>query len=205
MIDYLTLMLLNMTAGLILLGIYMGWGLLWSDHKLWSPAFAAVGAVAIFSGAHMTLTWPLPGQFNTAFGEMSVLFGVAYLAAALAVGKGWSLVGVAIYGALGGLGAVVVGVRCLHLHLTALPALTAAGYILTGLSSFFVLAALAARAARGLRILAAAGLFLSAGIWGFTGYSAVWMHLESQAKWKPAAMRAAAPPPAATPATDTSK
>jgi putative membrane protein len=167
--------------------------------------------VALLTGLHMTFTWPLPGPFNMAFGEMSVLFGAAYLAAAVAVGLGWSLVGVAVYGAIGGLGAVVVGIRILHLHLishihlTAMPALTAAGYILVGISALLVLGALASKAAKGLRILAAVLLFLSAGLWGFNAYGAYWMHFEAQKDWKPATMHAAAAQPASALAAEAAK
>lgn len=84
-IDYLSLMLLNMAAGLVILAGYLYRGMESKYQKKWVPGFAITGFIALTNGYHMTWTWPLPGSYNSAFGEMSILFGVLFLGAALAL------------------------------------------------------------------------------------------------------------------------
>lgn len=98
MIDYITLMLLNLTAGFVLLAWFVFSGL--EDTKLqkkWIPGFGAVGAIALTTGLHMTLTWPVSGSYNISFGEMSVLFGILFLLAAVSIAQHWSLMTLAVY------------------------------------------------------------------------------------------------------------
>ena len=96
--DYIALMLANMTGGLAVLALYFIRGAGKEDRRAWCPAFAAPGLVALLTGLHLTLTWPLPklehmnlAWANGAYGDTSVLLGVLFLAGALALGKGWSL------------------------------------------------------------------------------------------------------------------
>jgi putative membrane protein len=44
-IDYLTLMLINLSAGLALLAAYVYFGLGTSNQKRWIPGFGVVGAI----------------------------------------------------------------------------------------------------------------------------------------------------------------
>ena len=67
-IDYITLMLINMVAGLVLLADFVYRGLDGANPKRWIPGFGLVGAIALVTGLHMTLTWPVPGSFNISFG-----------------------------------------------------------------------------------------------------------------------------------------
>ena len=103
MIDYLTLMLINMAAGLFLLGCFV-WRDLDTpeDFGRWVPAFAICGLVAAIGGFAITFTWPLPQPYNSAFGEMSVLLGVLWLGLALALAKKWELLPLAIYAVFAG-------------------------------------------------------------------------------------------------------
>jgi putative membrane protein len=82
-IDYVTLMLVNMVASLAILAyfVYEDFG----GHNLqrYVPGFAMVGLIALLTGLHMSVTWPLPHGHNIAFGEMSVLLGVLFLGAAI--------------------------------------------------------------------------------------------------------------------------
>ena len=82
-IDYLTLMLVNMTIGLVVLAWFLLRGIQREDNKAWAAPFAGVGLIASVTGFTMTLTWPLPpaklAVYNMAFGEMTVLFGVLFL------------------------------------------------------------------------------------------------------------------------------
>lgn len=188
-VDYLTLMLVNMSAGLILLAGYLIWGLSRPDHqKSWAAPFFMVGLVAVGAGGHMALTWPIahpPGHaYNAAFGEMTVLLGVLFLGAALSLARGWSLGGVAAYGVVAGLIATLVG-GLIYVHqMTAMPALTCAGYALSGLGGALVAAALAARQNRPLRYVVAAVLLAAAAIWLFTAAMAYAGHFANP-NWLP--------------------
>lgn len=137
LIDYLTLMLISMTAGLFLLAYYVYRGLDDENTQRWVPGFAMAGFIALVTGLHMCFTWPLSGSFNIAFGEMSVLFGILFLGAALALWKGWEMPTVAIYAFFAGLAAVVVGARVINLGLTKRPLVSGIGFILSGLGGIF--------------------------------------------------------------------
>jgi putative membrane protein len=56
-IDYITLMLINMVAELVLLADFVYRGLDGANLKRWLPGFGLVGAIAPTS-LHMTLTSP---------------------------------------------------------------------------------------------------------------------------------------------------
>ena len=90
-IDFVALMLLNMAAGFGVLAFFLLMGLAGGDRKRWVAPFAMVGLVAIVCGFRMIFTWPLPGSYNSAFGEMSVLLGAIYLGIALSLAKDWNL------------------------------------------------------------------------------------------------------------------
>ena len=46
-----------------------------------------IGLIALVFGAHLVMTWPIIGQYNDAFGEMSVLLGVTFLGAAVCLAR----------------------------------------------------------------------------------------------------------------------
>ncbi|PMB17309.1 hypothetical protein CEN47_26115, partial [Fischerella thermalis CCMEE 5319] len=96
-INYITLMLINLVAGLFLLAGYVYFGLDHAYQKRWIPGFGMTGAIALVTGLHMTFTWPVRGIFNIAYGEMTVLFGILFLSASLALALGWDLLTVAVY------------------------------------------------------------------------------------------------------------
>ena len=54
--------------------------------------------IALITGLHMTLTWPIPGSFNIAFGEATVLFGILFVGTSLTLVMGWELLTLGIYG-----------------------------------------------------------------------------------------------------------
>jgi putative membrane protein len=183
-IDFVALMLLNMAAGLALLAGYVAFGLTRPDQRSWVPGFAVVGMVALITGTYMIATWPLPGPYNSAFGEMSIMLGIAFLGAALALAKGWSLVTVGVYGAFGGAAAMVIGFRIMNLKLTAAPMLSGVGFILTGLFGGLVLLALLLPRWRVIRALVSLGLLASLLIWAATAYMAYWGHMKFFQTWK---------------------
>ena len=188
-IDYLTLLLINMAAGLVAVAFFVLRGLDDPNKARWTPAFAMPGLIALIGGLAIAMTWPLPGPYSAAFGDLSVLLGVLLLGTALALSRGWDLLPVTIYAFFGGLAAVLVGVRCIVLQLTAMPALTGVGMILTGIAGIFAGPVLCMHLGRTWRVLGAVVLLAAAAIWAFDGFAGYWMHLESFGKWQPLIMR----------------
>ena len=183
-IDYITLLLANMSAGLFVLALYLLFGAGKEDQRAWAAPFAMAGLVAFVVGLHMTLTWPIPKLVkadlrwaNIAYGEMSVLLGVLLLGGALALAKGWSLAPVGAYAMIASLAAAVIGIRILSLELTTSPALTTIGFTLTAGGG--ALTALAVTRWAGLfsRVIAALFLLAAAGIWALTAGMAYWAHI----------------------------
>lgn len=189
-IDYLTLLLVNMAAGFLLLGVYLYRGLDDPDQRRWAPAFIVIGLVAFLFGLHMTVTWPLVGSYNITFGETSVFFGALFLGAGLALALGWELRLVALYAMLPGVAAIFIGARVIDLSLTSNPMLSGLGFILSGIAGLFAFPALVLaqrfRLIRwlGIPVLAAAGL-----VWLFIGLGAYWTHLARFSDWVPLPMR----------------
>lgn len=182
--DYITLLLANMTAGFFLLAYFLHRRPEGEEQRGWAPGFAAVGFVATVAGLDMTLTWPIPSmqgtnlQFaNIAFGELSVLFGVLFLAGALALACHWPLHSLALYAFFAGLTAVWVGVRIWSLGLTNTPVLAGIGFILSGLSGLLICPALYLRDNKAARTLFAALLAIAGLIWGYIGAKGYWSHL----------------------------
>jgi putative membrane protein len=178
MIDYLTLMLINMAAGLFLLGCFVWRDLdLPEDFGRWAPAFAICGLVAAIGGFMITFTWPLPKPYSSAYGEMSVLFGVLLLGLALALAKRWELLPLAIYAVFAGAAATLLGVRLIDLGLTTHPILSGVGFILSGICGIFSPLVVWQNDKKGLRIIGSLVLFAASAIWAWTGCMAYWMHM----------------------------
>ena len=192
-IDCLGMLLVNMLAGLMILACYVARGITAENQRAWTPGFAATGLTALAGGLFICFTWPLPGAFNVAFGEPAALFGVTFLALALATWTGTGLTAVGIYAAAAGLAAIVVGCRIINLHITMQPLMSGVGFILTGLAGVLLLAAAWWKANAAFRAFFTTVVVLAALIWALTGYGAVWMHVKSFDGWKPATM--ATPPP----------
>ncbi|MBD2256757.1 DUF981 domain-containing protein [Pseudanabaena sp. FACHB-2040] len=184
-VNYIALMLINMVAGLVMLAtfVYQGFD---SNPKRWVPGFGMTGAIALITGLHMVLTWPVRGSFNIAFGETTVLFGILFLATAVALAMSWGLLSVAIYAFFVGLTSILIGLRLITLDLTRRPLISGLGFVLTGLGG--VLAAptlLYLKDNRPWRLLGTAVLLIAALIWAFTGYMAYWGHMEQFQDWQP--------------------
>jgi putative membrane protein len=188
-IDYITLLLVNMAAGLVILAVFLNRGLGSPNEKDWAPGLGIVGLVATLVGLHMALTWPIPQlpqvnlKFaNPAFGETSVMLGVLFLGAALAVAKGWRLVPVGIYAAVAGAFAILIGMRIAILELTKYPIPTGIGFVFTGLAGIQTLLIVLRPGSRPLRIIAAFDLVVAAAIWSFVAGAGYWDHLEMWSK-----------------------
>ena len=188
-VNYIPLMLINMVAGLFILASYVYLGLDGTQQKRWIPGFGMTGAIALTTGLHMIFTWPVPGSFNIAFGEMSVLFGILFIGASLSLANEWDLLTVTIYAFFAGVAALVIGLRILNLGLTRQPILSAIGFILSGLSGICAAPALYLRTNHTLRLIGSIVLVAAALIWTFTGYMAYWGHLADYSKWVPYPMR----------------
>ena len=177
MVDYVTLMLINMTAAFALLGCYVWQGLDTEYRQNWAPVFAICGFVAAVCGFVMIFTWPLPQPYNIAFGEMSVLFGILLLGTALTLGKGWELMPLAIFGVFAGAAALLIGTRIIELGLTKNPILSGIGFILSGSAGIFAPIVVWQEEQKGLRVVTALALFAISGIWAWIGYLAYWSHM----------------------------
>jgi putative membrane protein len=182
-IDYVALMLLNMTVGFVVLAFFLLMGLQ-GERKRWVAPFAMVGLVAFLGGLHMIFTWPLPGAYNSAYGETSVMLGVIYLGIALSLAKDWNPAPIAIYGILAGLAAVVLGVRIMNLKMTMQPQLSGVGFILSGLGGILAALAFCMPSRKALRSTGALALILAAFIWAMTAYLAYWAHMEHFSAYK---------------------
>jgi putative membrane protein len=189
-IDYISLMLINMVAGLVLLADFVYRGLDGANLKRWIPGFGLVGGIALVTGLHMTLTWPLPGSFNISFGETTVLFGALYIAAAIAIAQGWDLLTIAIYAFFAGLMSVVVGFRIVDLGQTRQPLIAGLGFILTGAAGMLTAPTLVFfRYQKLWRLAGTITLLVAALIWAITGYQALWGHMEGFSDWQPPVMQ----------------
>jgi putative membrane protein len=182
-IDFLTLMLINMAAGLVLLACYLVKGLDDPDQPRWAPAFGIVGLIALLNGFRIAWLWPLPGSYNVAFGDTTVLLGALFVAAAVSLARGRNLLPLAIYAFFAGLAGLLVGVRVLVFGMTAKPLLSAVGFILTGFAGVMVGPTLWLRQNKTVRYAGAAVLLAAAAIWALTGYAGYWVHLGMFSKW----------------------
>ncbi|OFX14084.1 MAG: hypothetical protein A2Z18_03480 [Armatimonadetes bacterium RBG_16_58_9] len=182
-------MLINMVSGLVILAIYVYRGLDDPDQKRWAPAFAVPGIIALVSGFHMIWTWPLPGSYNSAYGEMTIFFGFLLAGAAVALAKGWNLVPLALVGIFPGLAAILIGVRLIDLEMTNAPLLSGIGFILTGSCGVFAAPVVYCRENRALRCAGVIVLVVSALIWALTGYMGYWMHMQLLSGWVPVVAR----------------
>jgi putative membrane protein len=178
MIDYVSLMLINMVSALVVLAFFLWWGLGREDTRHWAPAFGIAGLVATVCGFVMTFTWPIPKPFSTIYGEMSVLLGVLFLGAAWALARGWNLLPLGIYAFFSGLAAIVVGVRLIHLALTPAPLLPGAGFILTGLGGVCAWAILWRPDIKAPRVLGGLVILAAAVLWASTAFVAYWSHMK---------------------------
>ena len=186
-VDYLTLMLVNMAAGLAVLALFV-LKYIDGDRKKLAPGLLVSGFVALVTGLHMIFAWPIIGSYNIPFGEMSVLFGVLLLGGAIAMLAGWDLLSLGIYATFAGASAIFLGIRMLSLGMTNEPLVSSGGFALTGLVGLLSLPIYYLRKRRVVRILGAIALFGAAAIWITFAFLGYWAHLEVFAKWAPATM-----------------
>lgn len=184
-INYISLMLINMVAGLVLLALFVYRGLDQVNPKTWIPGFGLTGAIALATGLHMVWTWPVVGSFNIAFGETTVLFGALFMAASIALAQGWNLLTIAIYAEFVGVISVLIGIRIINLGVTNNPFLSGLGFILTGIGGLGAVPTLYFRNLRWLKSVGAIVLLTAAVIWTMTAILTYWGHLEGYKDWLP--------------------
>lgn len=190
-IDWLTLLLVNMAAAFFILAGYVFRGLDDPDQKKWALGFGMTGIIALVFGAVMVFTWPLPGPFNSAYGESSVLLGIILSAAAVGIARGWNLSIVAVYAVFAGLAAMVIGGAFIVLRITPKPLMAGGGFILSGLAGAFAYPTLVYfRGNQAFRALAALVLVLIGLLWCTSAYPAIYFHMKGFANWTPATMHA---------------
>ena len=189
-IDYLTVVMINLVAGLFILAWFLWKGLDAQDRKPWAAAFFGVGLLSFITGLHMSFTWPFPGGYNIIFGDTTTLFGLAFLVAALALWQGWDLFPASLVGFFAGIPAVIYGFRVINLGLTQSPTISGLGFILAGvsgvLSAPFLLWFKNNKVVRWIAILV---LLAAAAVWFVEVSGATWAHPVSFGKWVPATMK----------------
>ncbi len=186
-IDFLTLMLINMTVALILFALYMAF-FFEKDAKKMVPGFLVVGAIALITGFRMIFTWPLPGSFNIAYGDPTVLLGAFFFMAGLAINFGWDLLSVGIYSAVAGAAVILLGVRIYGLKMGSDPLEAALAFVGTGVAAILALPAIALpkiKWIKWIRWLTALVSIVTAAGWVYVAFSAYWSHLDAFAKWAP--------------------
>ncbi len=82
MIDFLTLMLINMAAGLVVLARYVCEGVGRPRPAEMGSGVALPGLVALLNGLRVAWTWPLPEGSTRRLARPSVLLGVLFIGAA---------------------------------------------------------------------------------------------------------------------------
>ena len=189
-IVYLTLMLVNMAAAFLILALYIYRGLPCNDRRGWIPAFAITGFVALVTGLHMTFVWPMPGVYNMAFGEPSVMVGVLFLSGAWVIGKCWDITPLSVYAFLAGIAAVIIGIRFIDLGISQEPLAAGVGLMLSGLSGVLALPVIylgprSLTLSRIIQLLAVVMLVAAAVLWAYTSYVTYWGHMESFRNWNP--------------------
>lgn len=188
-IDYLTLMLINLVAGLAVLAGWIYFDPEGKDTRRWVPGLLMSGGIGLVTGLHMILTWPLPGAFNILFGEMSVFFAVLLLGVAFCIWFALDLVAVAVYATFVGIASLIIGAQVILLGLTKSPALSGVGFIWMGIVGICAIPMLSVRRSPAFRVFGAVGLIIAAFLWAITGYSSYWGHVKPFSKWKPMEMQ----------------
>ncbi len=182
MIDYVSLMLINMAAGLFVLALFILIDINKENNQYWAPAFAITGLIASICGFAMIFSWPIPAPYDIAYGEPSVLLGFLFLGAAWSLAKGWPLFPLGIYAFLAGIVGVVIGARFIYLGLAKPPIIPGIGFILTGSGGIFAEMIILNRRKIYLRVIGFIVLLGAVAIWAALAYLEYWIHIQPPAK-----------------------
>jgi len=177
MVNFVALMVTNLALSFMLFAAFLFFGLREADQRRWAPAFLATGLVQFITGLYMVFTFPLPGVYNQAFGEPSVILGALFIGLWYATSHNTGLFPLAIVGFFAAVMPIIIGIQMLNLGLTQRPTEGGIAYILSGLAGLTVLPLYFLRErswARGLAALAAFGAGLA---WLITAYTTIFDHL----------------------------
>lgn len=184
-VDYLTVMLLNLVAGLVLIACWIFADFGRASQQRWVVGFLMTAVLALATGLHMTLTWPLPGSFNIVFGEMGLLFGILMLGLTVAVRYELDLLPIAVYATFVGLAGIILGVEIIDAGLTKHPIVSGISFIVTGVIGLFAVPMYFVRRAPVFQIIATVGLVIAAILWAITAFNAYYGHVHSFSDWRP--------------------
>jgi putative membrane protein len=184
-IDYLTLLLINTAAGLYMLAIFVFRGIDHPERREWVPGFLIVGLISLFAGFHMTLHWPLPGAYNIAYGEMSVLFGAVLIGLAFALYTGIGLLSIGVVATASGMALIVIASRIASLGMTQSPMFSGIAFFLIGLCGVLSIPVSMSRKNHFFLFIVAVMLAISATILLYTGLHSYHGHLEFFKDWTP--------------------
>ncbi len=188
-IDYLTLMMIDVVAGLGLLIYYLSMGMDSEKGKSLAPAFGVIGLLGLVTGLHMALVWPLPGSYNIPFGEATALFGAVFLAAAVALAKEWDLFSVTLLGLFSGIYAVIAGWGIMQRGMTDFPTISGVSYMVAGAAGILSPLGWKMRDNSALRTLGIVLLIVALGLLGFIFAGSLLRHLGLFSEWLPPVMR----------------
>jgi len=189
-IVYLTVMLVNMAAAFALVALFLLTGPDNPNRQRWVPALTVSGLVALAFGLHMSFVWPMPGVYNMAFGELSVLLGAILLGGAWAVNRNLDLMPISVYAFFTGIASIFVGTSFIVLKVSQEPVLTGLGLIASGAAGVLSLpmAYLYPRSpglSRAIQLIIALILLVMAGVWAYTGFTGYADHMDSFRQWNP--------------------
>lgn len=177
--DYLTIMLIDLAAGLLVLTLFL-WKLSKpKEYSRYTIGFFMTGFLGLITALPMVLMWPLPGSYNIAFGEPMLFFSVILLAIGFAIEKHWAFDSIVVFGVLGAIMSIVIGVQIYNLGMTNSPFAAMGGYVLTGLGGLIAAPLLYHPKNKGLLVTATVLFVLAALLWLYIGYSAYFVHLAS--------------------------
>jgi len=176
MVNFLTIMLVNLVVGLVLLALYF-YKYVDGDAKKLASGFLVVGFLLTLTGLYVMMLWPLPGTYNIAFGEPALYFGVLLFVAGLSFIFNWDLTGLSIAAFFAGVIAVVVGLRLISLEMTKEPMVSGVAFILTGTVGILTLPAYIMKEKTVIRYALIVVALIAAGMWAVTGFGAYWGHL----------------------------
>lgn len=190
-VNYLTLSLLAVTGVLLLGAWYVLRGEVKAEERTaYAFAFGAGGVIMAVTGFSIALTWPLPAQYNIAFGEPLAYFGVLLSLGSVALGYRVSLGPLSALAALGGAGVLCVAIAIGLYRLTLIPVLATVVFGASGLAALLFPLRLRFKPVRiGIGVL----LALAGVLFAFIGAAAFLHHLApgSFDAWKPASLRGA--------------
>ena len=191
-INYLSLMLLNQSAGLVTLAFWIFLDAGKPAERRWVPGMLMTGLLALLLGLHMVFTWPLPGSANLIYGEMSILFGVLLTGLGFMVLFGVDLLSVGVVGILAGAASLVVSAQMFRLGLAANPLLHGAAFVWMGVLGLGAMPMLRLSGSQAFRVFGAVGLMIGALLWAIIAFQGFWQHSRDAQGWKPVSVEAPA-------------